>query len=258
MKPTIPVTLRGGLASSTASLLCQELGYLRLLRKGHLCSAITKITTAPSVPTRGYTPMGPPHLPANHGQSAPPQLQHRKQHHQPTTTTATSRDGSPDAMPSRRVWRQWHRHRTSTKEWVFTLESRAARTWLPSMVPSTGRATPQGHRHHCHRQWRLTPGTSPLPPTWDQTSFAQTWNRKTFSVPYPFQNIVGACLEGSGSAPRAGETVLPNVFLKWLHLHQKSLSTRGAGARYVLGGAEALPNRPWVYSDFSKTPYHII
>jgi hypothetical protein len=56
MKPPIPATLREGPASSTASLLCQELGYLRLLRKGHLYSAITKITTAPSVATRGYTP----------------------------------------------------------------------------------------------------------------------------------------------------------------------------------------------------------
>jgi hypothetical protein len=69
MKPPIPATLRGGLTSSTASLLCQELGYLRLLRKEHLRSAITKITTSPSMPTRGYTPKGPPHLPTNTGKA---------------------------------------------------------------------------------------------------------------------------------------------------------------------------------------------
>jgi hypothetical protein len=106
MKPPIPATLRGGPASSIASLLCQELRCLRLLRKGHLYSAITKITTAPSVLTRGYTPMGPPHLPANHGQSAPPELQHTRQHHQLTTTTAIGRDGPPNATPPRRVRRQ--------------------------------------------------------------------------------------------------------------------------------------------------------
>jgi hypothetical protein len=51
MKPPILATLCGAPASSTASLLFQELGYLRLLRKGHLYSVITEITTAPSVPT---------------------------------------------------------------------------------------------------------------------------------------------------------------------------------------------------------------
>jgi hypothetical protein len=43
-----------------------------------------------------------------------------------------------------------------------------------------------------------------------------------------------------------GEAVLPNVFLKRLHLHQRSRSTRGARAGAVLGGAVALPNRPFV------------
>jgi hypothetical protein len=43
---------------------------------------------------------------------------------------------------------------------------------------------------------------------------------------------------------QSGEAVLPNVFLKWLQLHQKSRSTREAGARAVLGGAGALPNGP--------------
>jgi hypothetical protein len=42
-----------------------------------------------------------------------------------------------------------------------------------------------------------------------------------------------------------GEAVLPNDFLKWLQLHQKSRSTRGA--RAILGGAGALPNKPLIY-----------
>jgi hypothetical protein len=50
------------------------------------------------------------------------------------------------------------------------------------------------------------------------------------------------------------EVVLPNVFLKRLHLHHRSRSTRGvrAGALLgeagaVLGEAGALPNRPIVF-----------
>jgi hypothetical protein len=56
--------------------------------------------------------MGPPHLPAKHGQSAPPQLQHTRQHHQLTTTTVTDRwasrcddseKGTTSMMPSLHV-----------------------------------------------------------------------------------------------------------------------------------------------------------
>jgi hypothetical protein len=47
------------------TLLCQRLGYLKLLRKQHLRPSDTEITIAPNVPTRGYTPMGPLHHPAN-------------------------------------------------------------------------------------------------------------------------------------------------------------------------------------------------
>jgi hypothetical protein len=42
------------------------------------------------------------------------------------------------------------------------------------------------------------------------------------------------------------EAVLPNVVLKRLQLHQKSRSTKGAGAGAVLSGAGALPNGPLV------------
>jgi hypothetical protein len=45
---------------------------------------------------------------------------------------------------------------------------------------------------------------------------------------------------------QVGEAVLSNIFLKRLQLHQKSRSTRGAGARAILGGAGALPNRPFI------------
>jgi hypothetical protein len=69
MKPPILTTLRGGLASSTASFLCQRLRYLKLLWEHHLHSVVTEITTAPRAPTRGYTPMDLVHLLANTGQA---------------------------------------------------------------------------------------------------------------------------------------------------------------------------------------------
>jgi len=38
---------------------------------------------------------------------------------------------------------------------------------------------------------------------------------------------------------------LPNIFSKWLQLHQRSRSTRGAGAGAVFEGAGASANRPF-------------
>jgi hypothetical protein len=56
--------------------------------------------------------------------------------------------------------------RTGFSPWNPVLQEHG----YPSMVPSTGRTTPQGRLHHCHRQWRLTPGPSPfLPHTLDLT-----------------------------------------------------------------------------------------
>jgi hypothetical protein len=54
-KPLILDTLRGGLASSSTSLLCQRLGYRKLLRMHHLHRAVAEITTTLSVPPRGNT-----------------------------------------------------------------------------------------------------------------------------------------------------------------------------------------------------------
>jgi hypothetical protein len=143
MRPPNLTTLRGGLASSTTSLHCQGLGYLRLLRKNHLHSAITKITTKPSEPTRGYTPMGPLHLPTNTNQV---HLLYRCERATPPTTITivTSRDGS-----QMRCLQEGHDTNVAVitrpqKDKVFTMRTPCNRDKRTQWCPQQGRRHTKG------------------------------------------------------------------------------------------------------------------
>ena len=137
---------------------------MKLLWERHLRPADTGVTTAPSAPAQDLQhPWVLCTSLSTRTKCTSSAVAHR-QHHQPTTTTASpkrvsrcgaSKEGTtPIASPSHvHKWTEFSPQR-----------SPCSRTRYITMVPLAGRTTPQECRHHRHRQdrqWRHSPDSAP-------------------------------------------------------------------------------------------------
>jgi hypothetical protein len=143
--PLIPVTLRGGLASPTASLPAEDTENLTLQREQPFRPSDTEITTTRSTTTQELQAHGP----------SAPRLQHRPDAlpaapPASTTTTSTS-SGTPNMTPSRRLRRQAPPSHAQKDE-VLTLRVPRDKCEVPRHDTPRRESDAKKRRHHDHRQ----------------------------------------------------------------------------------------------------------